>query len=222
MNPTQPPRIAAWLLKRFASGPKRESLIGDLLERYRNGRSRAWFWRQVLSATMTAVVTDIRDHKLLDARALVIGWGLLWCCARFVTPLENPIASAVSVHTGNWLLTNGHDSLRWWWFRSQLCDLPTFAMWWITCAFIGWIVGHTHRSSQSSMVMLFTTSWFMANVPRLVAALQFAMVVGPARRGFILAAVANTLGGVASICAGGLWSALSADDSGTHTAPFAS
>jgi hypothetical protein len=94
-------------------------------------------------------------------------------------------------------------------------------MWWITCAFIGWTVGHLHRSGQSSMVMLFTASLLMANLPRIVSALQVAMVV-PTRRGFILAAIANILGGVASICAGGLWSSLSADDSGTESTPFAS
>jgi hypothetical protein len=41
------PAIATWLLKLFCSGAEDESLIGDLLEKYQQGRGRFWYWRQV-------------------------------------------------------------------------------------------------------------------------------------------------------------------------------
>jgi len=50
----EPPRMAVWLLKRWASPYQRESLVGDLLEMYRTGRSRAWYWRQVIIALILA------------------------------------------------------------------------------------------------------------------------------------------------------------------------
>jgi hypothetical protein len=46
MRSQQPPRVATWLAQRLVSGPRRESLLGDLIEQYRQGRSRSWYWRQ--------------------------------------------------------------------------------------------------------------------------------------------------------------------------------
>ena len=37
-----PPTIATWLLLRLVSGPKRESLIGDLIERHQQKRETTW------------------------------------------------------------------------------------------------------------------------------------------------------------------------------------
>jgi len=49
MNSPRPPLLATWML-RLVIGPHSESLEGDLLEGWRSGRSRAWYWRQVLVA----------------------------------------------------------------------------------------------------------------------------------------------------------------------------
>jgi hypothetical protein len=41
--PTPPlTKLAAWLLSQFIAD---EALIGDLVERYHEGRSDVWFWR---------------------------------------------------------------------------------------------------------------------------------------------------------------------------------
>ena len=45
MKASEPPRVATWLLERLAPRLKRESLLGDLIERYHHGRSAAWYWR---------------------------------------------------------------------------------------------------------------------------------------------------------------------------------
>ncbi len=50
MTRCAPPRLASWLLQRCAAGHCCESLAGDLIEEYHAGRSRAWYWRQVLLA----------------------------------------------------------------------------------------------------------------------------------------------------------------------------
>jgi len=49
MNFPRPPLLATWML-RLVVGSHSESLEGDLLEGWRSGRSRAWYWRQVLVA----------------------------------------------------------------------------------------------------------------------------------------------------------------------------
>jgi hypothetical protein len=60
MSDREPPRIAVWLLKILASPYQRESLVGDLLEMYRDGRSRLWYWRQVIAALLVARLRTVR------------------------------------------------------------------------------------------------------------------------------------------------------------------
>jgi hypothetical protein len=50
----EPPKLALWLLKHCGSPYHSESLAGDLIEQYREGRSRGWCWRQVTVAIVTA------------------------------------------------------------------------------------------------------------------------------------------------------------------------
>jgi hypothetical protein len=57
----EPPKMAVWLLKQWASPYQRESLVGDLLEMYRAGRSRMWYWRQVIAALILARARALRS-----------------------------------------------------------------------------------------------------------------------------------------------------------------
>ena len=59
MEQPQPPVVASWLLRRLCDG-KDEALIGDLLEKFRQGRSGAWFWRQALVAIAFRVLAELR------------------------------------------------------------------------------------------------------------------------------------------------------------------
>jgi hypothetical protein len=66
------------LAQRLVPGPKRESLLGDLIEQHRLGRSSIWYWRQVLAAILIGNLHDLVDHKRLAVRALTIGWTLYY------------------------------------------------------------------------------------------------------------------------------------------------
>jgi hypothetical protein len=68
----EPPRMAVWLLMHCASPYQRESLLGDLLEMYRAGRSRAWYWRQVIISLLLA-----RARALRLAPRTAFGTGLM-------------------------------------------------------------------------------------------------------------------------------------------------
>jgi hypothetical protein len=72
MNNREPPRMAVWLLKQWASPYRRESLLGDLLEMYRGGRSRMWYWRQVIAALILA-----RARALQSLPGTSVGTALL-------------------------------------------------------------------------------------------------------------------------------------------------
>jgi hypothetical protein len=61
MSKREPPKPALWLLKLWGSPYHSESLAGDLIEQYREGRSRAWVWRQVIVAIAAARVRFVRS-----------------------------------------------------------------------------------------------------------------------------------------------------------------
>ncbi len=55
-----PPPLALWLLRRWGSAYHRDSLEGDLMEQYQEGRGRLWYWRQVAAAILIAQRRFIR------------------------------------------------------------------------------------------------------------------------------------------------------------------
>ena len=73
MHETEPPRIAGWMLEHFMPECCDEALKGDLLESYRAGRSRAWYWRQVVAATAIAWIQNLVRHRF------VIIYATAWC-----------------------------------------------------------------------------------------------------------------------------------------------
>jgi hypothetical protein len=72
MNRNEPPRVATWLLRHFGSSPTIEAIVGDLDERYASGRSRLWYWCQVLVTILVTFFQHVSRHKLLAVRALVL------------------------------------------------------------------------------------------------------------------------------------------------------
>jgi hypothetical protein len=60
MNERVPPKVALWLLKSWGSPYHRESLAGDLIEQYQEGRSRTWCWKQVAVAILAARGRSVR------------------------------------------------------------------------------------------------------------------------------------------------------------------
>jgi hypothetical protein len=73
MRSSGPPTLATWLMTRLASGEKRESLIGDLIEQHRRGRSSAWYWRQTISAISTSFTAEAWRHKALAIFVVALG-----------------------------------------------------------------------------------------------------------------------------------------------------
>ena len=70
----QPPALASVLLNRL--GPRDQSFVGDLLEEYSTGRSKAWFWRQVVAAVAYGAVREIRHTPSRTSAAVAAGWAV--------------------------------------------------------------------------------------------------------------------------------------------------
>ena len=66
MNSAKPPRLAVWLLEEFGPTVNREALTGDLNEAFQQGRSKGWYWRQVLAA--------IGWRRLLCKLLILVAW----------------------------------------------------------------------------------------------------------------------------------------------------
>ena len=65
-----PPAFGAWLLARAAD----DALAGDITEEYSAGRSRLWYWREVLIAALVGVTMSVRQHWWRTLEATVIAW----------------------------------------------------------------------------------------------------------------------------------------------------
>ena len=74
MKPSKPPVLAAWLLEHAGFSTSSSPIAGDLHEEFNRGRSAAWYWRQVLVAIVVGCATDMRHHRGLAARAILITW----------------------------------------------------------------------------------------------------------------------------------------------------
>jgi hypothetical protein len=74
----EPPKLARWLLRNFGCSPNNDAVIGDLDERYSQGRSHLWYWRQVFIAIITSLYSEVRTQKLHAVRTLILGWFLLF------------------------------------------------------------------------------------------------------------------------------------------------
>jgi hypothetical protein len=146
LSAKRPPRLATWLAQHLVIDRRRDSLIGDLLERYGERKSNAWYWRQVLLTILACAIQDIADHKVLALRALFVGWALYYLSADVVMWLLPTVRTWV----GQWITAQfwaDHISF------SLLVD--------VACVVTGWFVARLHPRHAVGMVCLFAVSVFL-------------------------------------------------------------
>ena len=74
--PKQPPVIATWLLRHLGCSPNNEAVLGDLAEEY-SRKGAVWYWRQVLKAIPVSAFREVRGHKWMAVRAIVVAF-VVW------------------------------------------------------------------------------------------------------------------------------------------------
>jgi len=82
-----PPSLATKLLEAFVSQRTSQPLVGDLIEQYARGRSRAWYWRQVFLAVVISAYREVRMRKLQTISAILIGYVTAMSLCYFTTSL---------------------------------------------------------------------------------------------------------------------------------------
>jgi hypothetical protein len=104
----QPPALARILLNRL--GPRDQSLVGDLYEEYGAGRSKAWFWRQVIASVAYGAATDIRCAPRRTSLAIATGWAV----AAAVFLLGDRIAPGLAGFFWQWNQQTAYADHVWW------------------------------------------------------------------------------------------------------------
>ena len=83
MTAAKPPKAARWLLEHLGSSRMNDALIGDLSERYQKGRTRRWYWRQVLHTIISQRVNQPRTFAVAGAVIMALFLFLLQAQAQF-------------------------------------------------------------------------------------------------------------------------------------------
>jgi hypothetical protein len=91
---SQPPALASWLLRRLCSTKDREALTGDLYERFGEGQSERWFWRQVVIAILVGAARGFSVRffliLLMALNALVFFFGAILHSGVAIGPFHQP------------------------------------------------------------------------------------------------------------------------------------
>jgi hypothetical protein len=150
-------------LNHFGCSPNNDAVIGDLDERYGQGHTRMWYWRQSLIAIVTGLLALMRSNKLLTIRALFTGWAVIFLFAPALPYIRRYLRGSP---TGTGLLPSSWTRVQWLYVRGWIVpqgDAYTFVL--ISCAFaffIGWLVGRLNRPNHRKAVVIFVASLFVS------------------------------------------------------------
>lgn len=134
MTTRRPPPIATRLLNQLVFLERRDALVGDLIEQYRNGRSDRWYWHQTLTAIATSTWFEMRRSAALTIRVIVFGY---------------VVSEALMYSTGALIMRFMPDNT-----ALLVALLPACFL----CAVVaGWIIERTH--SLSLLVIFVASIW---------------------------------------------------------------
>ena len=157
MRSTQPPTVATWLLKQFGCSPQNEAILGDLIEQYRNGRHRLWYWRQIVTAIAVSSFREVWRQKTRTLAALSAGWIIF---AFYRSPLDRPLFQSISLQM-NFASMQFQIPPSWWIYYGMyflFLSFLTAIMGLIVGALSGWIVAKFQPSHRVPIVLMFVAS----------------------------------------------------------------
>jgi len=126
----QPPAFAARLLKRLVPAQDHDVLLGDLCEEFQRGRSVAWYWVQIVAGIFVGTWNEMRAHKLLVLRAIVIAF----------------VSQALVVDA----IFRLHDVLSGWGLKATFEAGRV-----IGYVLVGWLIVRLHRNHGIAMVLAY-------------------------------------------------------------------
>src|SRR5262245_13276010 len=107
-----PPPVPTWILTRLLTGPRRDAIVGDLVEAHHDGRSDAWYWRQAIRAVASAFLAEIRRRLPIALSAVLLGTYLTDVFMLLIRPSWIYRVDAWYRVLINWLIAMEWDGLR--------------------------------------------------------------------------------------------------------------
>ena len=80
----QPPKIASRLLTCLGCSADNDAILGDLAERFQEGKPAWWYWKQTLIAIAVSAVEGNREQRTLVLRAAILGTFVSTCIEAYV------------------------------------------------------------------------------------------------------------------------------------------
>ncbi len=167
MTPTEPPKVARWLLDHFGCSPNNATVIGDLAERYRSGRSAAWYWRQTLSTIVVSFVKEVWTHKWPTFTAIVTGW-IVFAVSRYGLDLTRELLFALASWSRFWR----HD-----WITIAV-QVPEAVL---SAVLAGWLVARLHRRNRKAVLLAYATYFAGVQIAWLVYEIRTRTLTEPFR-----------------------------------------
>jgi len=191
VKPTNPPSLATKLLESLVPQRTSEALLGDLSEQYQDGRSRTWYWQQVILALMIGAAREGRTRKLQAVRAVVIGYLTGASLCYFTTSLAGRfVGRVVGVYTAYYLV---------------FLPLSFFSF-----AASGWIV---RRSHPRAMVLIWAGFCVVASVVAFAVCAWLSVLDRMPAPILVFSIVLDFIIAPLGVLAGGLWGSSGANDS---------
>lgn len=141
MRSDRPPRAARWLLNHFGCSANNAAVVGDLDERYRRGRTAAWYWQQALLTIVLSFVSEVWRHKWLTLRALSIGWSI-FIISRYALSAIYQLFFTLAVWSTSWR----HE-----WIPTTAQVLEVL----LSGILSGWLIARLHREGPRTMVLAY-------------------------------------------------------------------
>ena len=159
MTTHRPLRLAAWLIEWLAPG--NEALHGDLAEEMARGRSRAWYWRQVLGAAGSAAARPVRADGIAGLEPAVLGLTMVVLLGFYVVFIVN-VTDWLLRFEGVDLMARLPRMLTDW---DGAAPMLTFAL----GALIGQLIGRGHARHRVTSIILFGATTMACGVAGLQA-----------------------------------------------------
>jgi len=163
--------LATWMMEHLTFGPANRSLTGDLLEEFQLGRSRLWFWGQVLAAIVIGNFRTAREFAM--PVAFSAGWSMLYPALQFLV-WKSVLSQTIVSHP--WSLD---------WPYSAFLELATGIVPPMTFIWIGFFVYQVLRrqtTQQLTWLRMFGSFSLSLNV-LLITAIGLLTCLGPAGTG---------------------------------------